>query len=313
METKEDSFSVIEEGIASFLLFLEKERNYSKHTIISYENDLKQFIDYLRERFPAALTDVNAIDGVVLQGFISGFRRGGYKLSSIERKIVAVRSFFKYLYRNRIVEKNIARFIRLPRKDKHIPNFLHRKEILTALDNFDAESPIDLRNRAIIELFYSTGIRRFELISIDISDVHFATFSIKVLGKGNKERIVYFGDTARDAIQNYLAIRPKIAVNADGSGKSLDPKALFIGKNGKRISESVVYSLVKRELGARTGAKLSPHSLRHSFATHLLEAGCDLLSIKELLGHSNLSTTQIYTHTSIEHLKAVYDKAHPKA
>jgi integrase/recombinase XerC len=298
--------SFLYDQVIFFLVFLGKERGYSEKTTSSYEVDLRQLESYLLDRFPLSCEKIDLIDNVVLEGFTAHLRIAGYKTSSLQRKIVATRSFFKYLYQKGIVKENPARFIRLPKKDRKIPSFLHKGELMSVLDEpLDDGDPVTIRNRAILELFYATGMRRAELISLNETTVNLRSLSVKVFGKGAKERVVFFGEKAKESVKRWLAVRNKLA--------NENETALFTGINGKRISPKVVYSVVLRDAGKKTNTHSTPHSLRHSFATHLLEEGADIMSVKDLLGHESLTTTQIYTHTTIEHLKKAYDGAHPRS
>ncbi len=295
--------------VGEFLVYMAKNRNASSHTVKSYETDLAQFIAFLERDFPEGLEEPGRIDIYVFRAFFGELGGKGLSKSSIERKIVCLRSFFKYLKQMDIIEQNIVRYISLPKKEQHIPSFLQLARTKGIFEGIESETPKEKRNLAMIELLYATGMRRSELISLNLSNIDLAKGRIKIMGKGQKERYVYFGDAARQALGEYIAIRQSLP----GRGHVLDTEALFLGLNGKRITPKAVYNVILSILGPRSGSHITPHSLRHSFATHLLEKGADLLSIKELLGHEDLGTTQIYTHTSIEHLKDVYKKAHPRS
>ncbi|MFP4458319.1 MAG: tyrosine-type recombinase/integrase [Candidatus Zixiibacteriota bacterium] len=297
----------IDDLIAEYLLFIDKEQNYSHYTVENYENDLTQFAEYLQEKFSSGYDNPCEIDLIVLQGFVMGLREAGYKPASIERKIVAIRSLYKFMYKEEAVQADIAKYLNLPRKDTVIPNFLQMAKLEDALDSFKAETDEDIRDIAIMELFYATGIRRGELLNMDKNDIDFKKKKIKVFGKGKKERIVYYNNHAENALMKYLHIRDNFK-----SERYPGETALFLHRRGRRLLPKEVYNIVTLWLGPATGIHVTPHTLRHSFATHLLEKGADLMSIKELLGHKSLSTTQIYTHTTIEHLKKVYNKAHPR-
>ncbi|RKZ29318.1 tyrosine recombinase XerD [bacterium] len=291
--------------IGEYLLHISRERKYSENTVNSYRVDLEQFIEYLDEQFPEGIDKPTEIGVIELRGFLAGLRRGGYSSRSIHRKISAIRSFFNFLYSREVVPSNPARALTLPKLEKHLPTFLDFAQAQKALELPDTSTPVGIRDRAILELFYDTGIRVSELLGIKMSRVDLHNGEIKVLGKGNKERIVPIGPPAISALKEYIRIRPELL-----AGK--DTKELWLNSVGSPLTRSDVYIIVNKYLKQVTDGKASPHILRHTFATHLLERGADLLAVKELLGHVSLSTTQIYTHTTIEHLKEAYRKAHPK-
>lgn len=291
--------------IGEFLLYLRKDRHYSKHTIDSYRVDLRQFAEYLDEQFPEGIENPAAIEIIDLRGFLAGLRKGGYSSKSIHRKISSVRGLFKFMYNRGVVKSNPARVLVLPRLEKKLPSFLDFAEAQDAMELPDLSSPLGVRDRAILELLYATGMRVSELINFRPSRLDFGTGEIKILGKGKKERIVIVGGPAKKAIRDYQKARSELL-----GDKSTD--AFWISANGKPLVRSEVYEIVHKYLRKVTDGKASPHVLRHTFATHLMEQGADLVAVKELLGHESLSTTQIYTHTSIEHLKDAYRKAHPR-
>ncbi len=292
--------------ISEFLLHLSKERNYSARTIEGYELSLRQFAEFLQREFPDGLDNPKNVDVIVLQAYIAGMMDGGYSIYSVHTKVAALRSFFKFLFRNGAVDMNPARLLRLPRLPKKLPSFLDFAQINEALQLPDANKPAGIRDIAILELLYATGMRRNELVNLNIENIDFDIMAVKVFGKGSKERIIPFGDAAKSALEEYIsAARPKML-------KSDDEKALFLNKFGKRLSPLSINNIVKKYLSKVTDGKRSPHTLRHTFATHLLEMGADITSVKELLGHESIGTTQIYTHTTIEYLRDVYRKAHPK-
>ncbi|MCD6417426.1 tyrosine recombinase XerC [bacterium] len=296
-----------ESYISEFLLHLGKERNYSERTVEGYELSLRQFIEFLRTEFPEGISDPKNIDIIVLQAFIAGLMSGGYSVHSVHTKVSALRSFFKFLFSRGAVDVNPARLLRLPRLPKKLPSFLDFAQINGALELPDTSKPAGMRDRAIMELLYATGMRRNELVNLNLEDIDLKNGQVKVFGKGSKERIVPFGSAARAALEEYLSVaRPKMV-------KSSDERALFVSKYGKRLSPLSVNNIVRKYLSQVTDGKRSPHTLRHTFATHLLEMGADISSVKELLGHSSIGTTQIYTHTTIEFLRDVYRRAHPKS
>jgi len=291
--------------IGEFLLYISAERQYSPNTIDAYRVDLVQFADYLEEQFPQAINEPTKIAILELRGFLATMRRSGYSSRSIHRKISSVRSLFSFLYSREVVESNPAKSLSLPRLEKMLPSFLDFAQAQEALELPDSETPTGIRDRAILEILYDTGTRASELLGLNIDRIDFSRREIKVLGKGNKERFIPIGQPAIDAIRAYINIRPQIL----GKKQTVD---FWLDNSGNPLSRKALYNIVHKYLRRVTDGKASPHVLRHSFATHLMERGADLISVKELLGHVSLSTTQIYTHASIEHLKEAYRKAHPK-
>lgn len=285
-----------------FLTYLRNERNVSPHTARSYLSDLEQLDGFLGE------TELIAVDHQTLRQFISHLMRLKVKKSSIARKLSAVRTFFRYLNREGILTNNPARLVSTPRREKRLPSFLTVDDALRLMEAPSSKTPrardTALRDRAVLETLYSTGIRVGELIGMDREDIDSHDSLIRIRGKGRKERIVPIGPKALEAINAYLR------------GLSGSPKtgAVFLGPSGNRLTARTVQRILENH-GKRLGLrqKASPHTLRHSFATHLLESGADLRAIQELLGHASLSTTQRYTHVDLASLMAVYDKAHPKA
>lgn len=291
--------------VGEFLLHLSGERNYSKNTVSAYRVDLSQLADYLEEQFPEGLNDPSKIGILELRGFLAGLRRGGYSSTSIHRKISSVRSLYNFLYSREVVESNPARALVLPRLERHLPTFLDFAQARCALELPDTSEPAGIRDRAILELLYDTGIRASELLGLASKSIDMENGEIRVTGKGDKERIVFVGPPAIEALRDYIKARRELTKD-----KSTDE--FWVNNAGKPLVRRELYRIVHKYLVQVTDGKASPHVLRHSFATHLLERGADLLAVKELLGHASLSTTQIYTHTTIEHLKKVYKKAHPK-
>jgi integrase/recombinase XerC len=292
--------------IAEFLLYLAKDKQYSSNTVDSYRVDLAQFSEYIREQFHEGSEDLSKIEIIDFRGFLAGLRKGGYSAKSIHRKISSVRSLFKFLHNRGVVSANYARALVLPKVEKKLPSFLDFVQAENALEMPDLSTGLGIRDRAILELFYATGMRVSELLDFRLSKLNRATKEIRVLGKGKKERVVILGEPALKAIDEYCITRPSLA------GES-SPAEFWLSEKGKPLARSDIYCIVNKYLSQVTDGKASPHVLRHTFATHLLEQGADLVAVKELLGHESLSTTQIYTHTSIEHLKEAYRKAHPKS
>jgi len=282
-----------------FYEYLTAEKGASPHTIRAYEGDLDHFTDFV------AKSPDSEIDHKIIRAYIVSIY-GGLKKSSLSRKVATIRSYFKYLKRKGYIDDNPALLIRNPRVEKHLPKFYTVDEMFLFLDSLPVNSWLSLRNRAIFELIYSSGMRASETLGLDRGNVHLDGLWALVKGKGGKERILPFGEKARDAIQAYLdAKRP----NGDASNKS----PLFVNVNGARLSYRGLLKVMKKhQLRAGLLKDLALHGIRHSFATHMLGGGADLRSIQELLGHSKLSTTQKYTHISMEKIMEVYDKAHPR-
>jgi len=282
--------------IEKFIRYLDIEKNYSQHTILNYRLDLEDFAKFLGE------LALEKIDYLTLRKYLAVLKERNLGNRSVGRRLSCLRSFFRFLTREGYLKTNPILSLSSPKQDKHLPLFLTEGEVTKLIESVFPKDERSLRDRAILETFYSTGIRISELVGLSTEDIDFIGGIIKVRGKGKKERIVPIGDTAVRIIRNYLEKRKK------------QSEALFLNKNGKRITTRGVRGIVEKYLrivGMKQG--VSPHTLRHSFATHLLNRGADLRSIQELLGHVNLSTTQIYTHLTTERLKSVYDKAHPRA
>ncbi len=292
--------------VKDFLKYLYLERRYSPHTIRSYETDLRQFEIFLNDHFASQRIFWHLIDKKILRYFLIRLQEQGISRRSIGRKLATLKSFFRYLLKQGIIEKNPASTVKMPKFEKKLPEYLTEEETqnLLRLPNFRTFE--GLRDLAILELLYGTGMRLSELINLRVSQVDFKERLIRVIGKGNKERIIPFGGSARLILERYLAIRPQYA------DKTVDN--LFVLKTGKKMYPVAVQRIVKKYLSQVSQIqKKSPHILRHTYATHLLNAGADIRVVKDLLGHENLSTTQVYTHLSIEHLKDIYNRAHPGA
>ncbi len=291
-----------------FLKYLESEKGYSPQTLRAYRNDLAQFHDFLCAQWKVKEIEPRNVDHIAIRDFLGSLHSRELRKSTAGRKIATLRSFFKFLHQERYIESNPAKLVATPRKEKQIPRVLHVDEATSLVTAPAGDSPLAMRDRAILELLYATGMRVSELTTLDRNDIDLSERFVRVLGKGRKERIIPFGTKAEAAVRNYLKVRAQIA-----RGR-LQPEALFVNKNGTRLTSRSVGRLVEkyiREMALKL--KISPHTLRHSAATHLLNAGADLRVIQELLGHASLSTTQKYTHVSIEQLQAVYRRAHPKA
>ncbi len=290
----------------AFLTYLQKEKHYSPNTIAAYGEDLEQFEEFLN-LFDLDITKVKREE---IRMFISYLSRKDFEKNSVSRKISALRSFFKFLKKRKYIEKNPAAMVSLPKKTKVLPSFMTEEEIK---EMFSAlPQPTDLktaRNRALFELFYATGLRVSELTNLKMKDLDIQNQIVRVLGKGGKERIVPFGTPAKNALKTYLKYRREFLTEK----KNLGEEYVFINAiDGRHLTERGVKFIVNSVLNKLSGMKkLSAHSLRHTFATHLLNKGADLRAIQELLGHSSLSTTQKYTHLSFEKLIDIYRKSHP--
>lgn len=282
--------------LEKFLSYLEVEKNYSSHTLLNYKIDLKEFAVFLGE------VSIEKVDYTSLRRFLAQLRTKNLRPRSVARKLSSLRSFFKFLQREKIVSSNPASLLVTPKLDKPLPHFLSEQEATQIIESPLTGKISNLRDRAIFETLYSTGIRVSELVGLDMEDVDFIGNIIRVMGKGRKERLVPIGDKALDAIREYTEKRPQKA------------NIVFLNKNSTRLTARGVCNIINKcVLKEAMAQHVTPHMFRHSFATHLLNHGADLRSVQELLGHVNLSTTQIYTHLTTDKLKNVYDQAHPRA
>lgn len=289
-----------------FLRHLSRERRLSEHTQLAYETDLGQFEGFLRDR-DKALPGVDRND---VRAFLGHLNAQGFGRRSIARKLASLRTFFGFLCQAGQLQNNPALQVRPPKQDKSLPVHLSEDEARRTMTTPQADSIIGVRDRAILELFYSTGIRLRELAGLTLDALDLDGGLVRVVGKGNKERLVPMGKPAQQALRIYLSRRAELL------GEKATPQTarfVFLSRSGKVLSPSGVQRRVERHIEAATGRKLSPHTLRHTFATHMLDAGADLNAVKELLGHASLSTTQVYTHVSVERLKKAYRQAHPRA
>ena len=291
---------------------LRNERNVSPHTLRNYLSDLVQFQRFLIDRELCLAenknVDVRKVDIHVVRAYLAALTKDRKK-SSIGRKLAALKGFFRYLVTTRQIDRDPLLLINSPKQEKPLPKFLSVDDVFQLLGNMKLNSALDIRDRAALEVFYSTGIRVSELVGLNWSDVDFELGIVRVLGKGSKERIVPIGKMALDALRDYsVEVRKKWNMPCKGEN------AVFLNNRGGRITTRSVARLLEKhlkEVGIQV--KISPHGLRHTFATHLLNSGADLRVIQEMLGHASLSTTQRYTHLNLEQLTAVYDKAHPRA
>lgn len=296
----------MEKNIVNFEKYLNIERNYSNYTIKNYLIDITEFITYCNN-FNKNYLNVKYTD---IKSYLTHLYEKKYKSTTISRKISALRTFYAFLYDKNIVDKNVFEYITLPKKEKRLPKYLSNDDIDEIFKIIDISTPLGIRNRLILELLYGSGLRVSELCNIKLSDIDFSNKSIRIIGKGKKERIVYYGEPCKRIIDLYLnGTRDEIL----GKNKN---EYLIIGnkKSNKSLSVRSVELILNNIIESTSlNKKASPHTLRHTFATHLLNDGCDILIVKELLGHSSLDTTGIYTHISNERLRKVYLNNHPRA
>ena len=298
----------MKQAIERFTRWLETEKGYSLHTVRAYQSDINEFTETLSEdRHPS---DLSATD---IRGFVVGLH-GRNNAASVGRKLSTLRTFFKFLQREKVIHADPLAGITGPKVGRAIPVFLTVDEVFLLLETPDGKESFFLRDQAILELLYSTGIRVAELVSRNLADLDFEAEVLRVRGKGNKERLVPVGLPAKEAVIAWLPQRQQLMTARAGRGRNVEKDALFLNGRGSRLTTRSVERMV-RMYGEKAGITqiITPHALRHSFATHLLEMGADLRSVQELLGHASLSTTQRYTHLTLDHLSEVYDKAHPLA
>jgi tyrosine recombinase XerC len=296
--------------IGSFLDYLTYERNVSPNTIAAYRDDLESFTAFLCNDYftmSREQLELRRVDHLAVRAYLAHLARRKLSRSSIARHLSALRTFFKYLVREGVVEANPARSVTTPKREKHLPAVMQTSDVALLLEQPDPSAPLGARDAAFLELLYASGLRIGELTGIDIDDLELRARLVKVHGKGSKERIVPFGTKAEAALRAWLAVRGELVRDAE-------EQAVFVNYKGARITTRSVRRLFEGYVRkAALQAGISPHTLRHSFATHLLNAGADLRGIQELLGHASLSTTQKYTHLNDWQLIAVYKKAHPRA
>lgn len=294
--------NVMEKDIEKFIRYLKEQKNYSKYTIINYEEDLYFLKTYL-EKEDISYLDV---DYSVIRLYFNYLDSFNYSKNTIAKKITSARSFYKYLARNNKIKTNPFSLCSLPKKDNLLPKFLYYNELEEMFSSCDT-SNLGIRNRCILELLYATGMRVGELVNIKLNDIDLKEKYIKILGKGNKERIVYFGDYAKEYLEKYIyEVRDNLLKN-----KKSD--YLFINNSGTNLSSRGVELIIKNIIKETSiKSNITPHVLRHTFATHLLNEGCDILSVQELLGHESLRATQVYTHITNEGLRNIYNISHPR-
>lgn len=287
-----------------FVEYCRVEKNFSEHTITGYVRALDDFYNYFFECYETE-PDVLAIESDDIKTFLGWLHDNGLNKNSIRLKVSAVKSFFKFCKRKKIIDFNPANMLATPKRERRLPSFLTKDETNKLFKDIEDQASKSSRDKCLIELLYSSGLRLSEALNLKVKDVDLSAKQVKVLGKGRKERIVPVGAKAINAIRQYLEEK-----RADGESYEL----LFTSKSGTKLNPSVAYRMVRKNIGNISDIKRkSPHSLRHTFATHLLDSGADIKSVSEMLGHKSLSTTQVYTHLSIERLKNAYTMAHPKA
>ena len=294
--------------IARFLRYLTVERNASELTIKSYREDLTALAEYLAELYekPAKLDNITPMD---LRGYVAALHEAGYAKSSVARRLASLRSFFRFAQREGLVDSNPAKPLRNPRPDRKLPHFLTSAEIGTLLQTPQADGPQGLRDRAILEVIYSAGLRVSETVGMNDEDLDLEAGLIRIRGKGKKERLGPLGSYASRAVNNWLRVRT-LASSQPAGGHA----PVFVNRFGTRLTTRSVARMLEKHLrAAQLDQRTTPHTLRHSFATHLLDRGADIRSVQELLGHKSLVTTQIYTHLSTSGLREAYEKAHPRA
>lgn len=298
--------------VSDFRSYLENEKRFSAHTVRNYISDIEQFVEFLRKVFPDG-TDVQKIDVVVLRGFLGYLHSKELDKRSIMRKLASVKSFFKFLLREGRIASNPAKIIHSPRVSKNIPRVMTEEEAQTVIETpvFNEEDKTKngrlkfLRDLAILEMLYATGLRASELVSLKWENVFFEDRIVRIFGKGNKERIVPFGENAASSLKRYLEEKRKL---------NIDSEFIFINLRGGKLTPRSLQRIVEKySQELLSGKRVTPHTFRHTFATHLLSRGADLRTIQELLGHQSLSTTQKYTHIAAVELKKIYEKVHPRA
>lgn len=298
----------MEQALADYLRHLGLEKNASAYTVKSYREDLTQAVGFFQERVGRSVRP-EQISTRVLRMFVAWLHDQGYARTTISRRIAAVRSWCRFMCRQGMMNKNPADGLRGPKLDRKLPHFLNRSDVDRLLAAPNAESGLGLRDRAILETLYSAGLRVSELVGLELADLDVSEGVATVRGKGRRERLALLGDAARQAIAKWLDARAELL---QGIGRRSE--AVFLNKNGTRLStRSVGRLLVKYLRKTSLDPRTTPHTLRHTFATHLLDAGADIRGVQELLGHKNLTTTQIYTHVSTQRLQDSYRKAHPRA
>ena len=292
--------------LKEYLYYLKVTKNLAKNTILSYERDLLDYLDFLKKNYE--IKDYNSVTQEQIKNYLKSLTRKEIQATSITRKISSIHSFHKYLTNEDLVDKDVSEKIKKPKTKKHLPTVLNIQEIMAIINlTYESEEPLDVRNRALLELAYGSGLRVSELLELSIADLHLTKGLVRVLGKGNKERIIPVGEKSIQALRDYIV---KARVKLNPSNKNI----LFVNKFGNKLSRVGFYKIVQTLADkAKINKNISPHTFRHTFATHLLENGANLRSVQELLGHEDIMTTENYTHVSKAHLKNIYNEAHPRA
>jgi len=290
------------QALSAYLEYLKTERQVSPHTLSNYQHDLERLRHYCIDKDITHWADV---ENFHLRHFIGHLRQQELNNRSLQRNLSAIRSLFRFLLKNKLVDKNPVIGIKAPKQARHLPNLLDVDQVSKLLD-IDEDDPLSIRDAAIMELLYSSGLRLSEIVGLDLSSIDLADRSVSALGKGKKERLLPIGSKAIEALEQWLAIRTTLC--------SAQEPALFVSQRGTRLAHRSIQARMKQwAVKQNLSSHVHPHMLRHSFASHLLESSSDLRAVQELLGHSDISTTQIYTHLDFQHLAQVYDQAHPRA
>lgn len=296
--------------VDDFLGYLSVEKGSSPNTVNAYAHDIQTFIAFVQDihedKDNLGLSDITYLE---IRAYLADLQKAGYSRRTIARRLAGIRAFFSYLCKKGITSQNPVKGVRTPKEGRRIPTFLREDEVASLLERPPEDTPLGLRDRAILETLYAAGLRVGELVGLNLDSIDLATGFVRAYGKGSKERIVPIGGKAIGALIEYLEHgRPHLVCPKS------EPRALFLNCNGTRLSSRAVQIMIDKYIEEATiDKKISPHALRHSFATHLLDHGADLRAVQELLGHSSVSTTQIYTHMTRKRLKVIYDKAHPRA
>lgn len=299
----------MEEALAEYLRHLALEKNASAHTVKSYREDLTQALEFFRTRQPGRPLEPAQLHTRLLRAYLAWLHEQGYAKSTVARRIASVRSWCRFMCRQGTLAANPADGLRGPRQDKKLPHFLSETDIDRLLAAPPGDQPLGLRDRAILETLYSAGLRVSEMTGLELDDLDLDSGLVTVRGKGKRERLALLGKQALDALRTWLAQREMVAV-----GRGRAQRAVFLNKNGTRLTSRSVGRLLEKYLAqAGLDPRTSPHTLRHSFATHLLDRGADIRSVQELLGHRSLATTQVYTHVTTQRLRDSYHRAHPRA
>lgn len=295
----------MDDTLKDFIYFLAVEKGLAKNTLESYERDLKAFLTYLQKE---SVLNTREIRRTHILGYLAGLRAKGLANSTVSRNLASIRSFFHFLLQERLIKENPSNDLESPKQEKRLPRVISMKEIDSLLKQPDETKTNGIRDKAMLELLYATGIRVTELIDLGVNDVNTESGYIRCTGKGSKERIVPVGNLAIQKVKNYMEnSRPRLV-------KDLKQTSLFVNQHGRRLTRQGFWKIIKKYgRQAQINKEITPHTLRHSFATHLLENGADLRSVQEMLGHADISTTQIYTQVSKSKLRDVYERAHPRA